>query len=70
LDDEDLEDEILYSTNPTKIVAEALKKETIEYLGLFCKRPLTQEDRERIAELQNLITDFWVSGIFTYFYQL
>jgi hypothetical protein len=67
---EDLEDEIFYSTDPITTVVKALKKENIEYLGLFRKRPLTQEDRERIAELQNLITNFGVSGIFTYFYQL
>jgi hypothetical protein len=68
---EDLdEDEIFYSTDPIETVVKALKKENIEYLGLFRKRPLTQEDRERIAELQNLITNFGVSGIFTYFYQL
>jgi hypothetical protein len=70
LDDEELEDEIFYSTDPIATVVKALKKENIEYLALFHKRPLTQEDRARIAELQNLITFFWVSGIFTYFYQL
>ena len=61
------EDEIFYSTNPTTTIVRALKKENIEYLGLFCKIPLTQEDRERIAEIQNLITNFGVSCIFTYF---
>jgi hypothetical protein len=70
LDDEDLEDEIFYSTDPIATVVKALKKANIEYLALFRKRPLTQEDRARIAELQNLITNFGVSGIFTYFYQL
>jgi hypothetical protein len=70
LDDEELEDEIFYSTDPIETVVKALKKENIEYLALFRKRPLTQEDRERIAELQNLIKKFGVSGIFTYFYQL
>jgi len=64
------EDKIIYSTKPIAIVVKALKKANIEYLGLFLKRPLTWEERERIAELQNLITNFWVSGIFTYFYQL
>ena len=64
------EDEIFYSTDPMTTVTKALKKANIEYLGLLSKRPLTQEDRERIVELQNTITNFGVSGIFTYFYQL
>jgi hypothetical protein len=62
------EDEIFYSTNPMTTVTKALKKANIEYLGLISKRPLTQEDRERIVELQTTITNFGVSGIFTYFY--
>ena len=62
------EDEIFYSTNPMTTVTKALKKDNIEYLGLLSKRPLTQEDRARIVELQNTITNFGVSGIFTYFY--
>jgi hypothetical protein len=62
------EDEIFYSTDPMTTVTKALKKANIEYLGLISKRPLTQEDRERIVELQNTITNFGVSGIFTYFY--
>jgi hypothetical protein len=64
------EDEIFYSTDPMTTVTKALKKANIEYLGLLSKRPLTQEDRARIVELQNTITNFGVSGIFTYFYQL
>ena len=64
------EDEIFYSTNPMIIVTKALKKANIEYLGLLSKRPLTWEDRARIVELQNTITNLGVSGIFTYFYQL
>jgi hypothetical protein len=62
------EDEIFYSTNPMTTVTKALKKANIEYLGLISKRPLTQEDRARIVELQTTITNFGVSGIFTYFY--
>jgi hypothetical protein len=62
------EDEIYYSTNPMTTVTKALKKANMEYLGLIRKRPLTQEDRERIVELQTTITNFGVSGIFTYFY--
>jgi hypothetical protein len=46
----------------------ALKKANMEYLGLISKRPLTQEDRARIVELQTTITNYGVSGIFTYFY--
>ena len=66
---EDLdEDKIFYSTDPIATVAKALKKENIEYLVLFCKRPLTQEDRARIVELQTTITNYGVSDIFTYFY--
>jgi hypothetical protein len=65
-----MRNEIFYSTNPMTTVTKALKKANIEYLGLLSKRPLTQEDRERIVELQNKITNFGVSGIFTYFYQL
>jgi hypothetical protein len=64
------EDIIFYSTDPMTTVTKALKKANIEYLGLVSKRPLTQEDRARIVELQNKITNFGVSGIFTYFYQL
>ena len=64
------EDEIFYSTDPIETIVKALKKESIEYIALFHKRPLTQEDRERIAELQNLINFWGASGIFTYFYQL
>ena len=62
------EDEIFYSKNPMTTVTKALKKANMEYLGLINKRPLTQEDRERIVELQTTITNFGVSGIFTYFY--
>ena len=62
------EDEIYYSTNPMKIATKALKKANMEYLGLIRKRPLTQEDKERIIEIQTTITNFGVSGIFTYFY--
>jgi uncharacterized protein YqgV (UPF0045/DUF77 family) len=62
------EDEIFYSTNPMTTVTKALKKANMEYLGLISKRPLTQEDRERIVELQTTITNYGVSGIFTYFY--
>jgi hypothetical protein len=62
------EDEIFYSTNLMTIVTKALKKDNIEYLGLISKRPLAQEDKARIVELQNTITNFGVSGIFTYFY--
>jgi hypothetical protein len=57
------EDEIFYSTDPITTVAKALKKANIEYLGLLSKRPLTQEDKARIVELQNIITNFGVSGI-------
>ena len=64
------EDKIFYSTDPMKTVMKALKKSKIEYLGFLSKRPLTQEDRERIVELQNTITSFGVSDMFTYFYQL
>ena len=64
------EDEIFYSTNPMKTVTKALKKANIEYTGFLRKRPLTQEDRARIVELQSTITNFGVSGIFTYFYYL
>ena len=68
---EDLdEEEIFYSTDLIETVMKALKKENIEYLALLRKRPLTQEDRARIAELQNLIKNLGVSDIFTYFYQL
>jgi hypothetical protein len=64
---EDIDEyEIFYSTDPIKTVAKALKKENIEYLGFLSKRPLTQEDTTRIVELQNKITNFGVSGIFTY----
>jgi hypothetical protein len=49
-------------------VMNALKKANMEYLGLINKRPMTQEDRERIVELQTTITNFGVSGIFIYFY--
>ena len=62
------EDEIFYSTDPIKTVTKALKKANIEYLGLISKRPLTQEDRARIVELQTTITNYGVSVIFTYFY--
>jgi hypothetical protein len=62
------EDKIFYSTNPMTTVTKALKKANIEYLGLISKRPLTQEDKARIVELQTTITNFGVSGIFTYFY--
>ena len=64
------EDKIFYSTDPIATIVKALKKENIEYLSLFRKIPLTQEDMARIVEIQNTITNFWVSGIFTYFYQL
>jgi hypothetical protein len=64
------EEKIFYSTDPIKNVTKALKKDNIEYLGFLSKRSLTQEDKARIAELQNIITNFGVSGIFTYFYQL
>jgi hypothetical protein len=47
---EDIDEEkIFYSTDPMTTVAKALKKSNIEYLGLLSKRPLTQEDRERIG---------------------
>ena len=62
------EDEIFYSKNPMTTVTKALKKDNIEYLGLISKRPLTQEDMATIVELQTTITNFGVSGIFTYFY--
>jgi hypothetical protein len=62
------EDEIYYSKNPMTTVTKALKKANMEYLGLINKRPLTQEDKERIVELQTKITNYGVSGIFTYFY--
>jgi hypothetical protein len=62
------EDEIFYLTNPMTTVTKALKKANMEYLGLISKRPLTQEDRARIVELQTTITNYGVSGIFTYFY--
>jgi hypothetical protein len=64
------EDKIFYSTDPMTSVTKALKNANIEYLGFISKRPLTQDDRARIVELQNTITNFGVSGIFTYFYQL
>jgi hypothetical protein len=64
------EDEIFYSTNPIATFVKALKKENIEYVGLFRKRSMTQEDRTKIAEIQNLITNFGVSGIFTNFCHL
>jgi hypothetical protein len=67
---EDIDPQIFDSTDPMKTVTKELKKANIEYLGLLRKRPLTQEDRARIVELQNTITNFGVSGIFTYFYQL
>ena len=62
------EDEIYYLTNPMTTITKALKKANMEYLGLISKRPLTQEDMERIVELQTTITNYGVSGIFTYFY--
>ena len=62
------EEEIYYSTNPMTTVTKALKKANMEYLGLISKRPMTQEDRERIVELQTTITNYGVSGIFIYFY--
>ena len=62
------EDKIFYLTNPMTTVMKALKKANMEYLGLISKRPLTQEDRARIVELQTTITNYGVSGIFTYFY--
>jgi hypothetical protein len=62
------EDKIFYSTNPMTTVMKALKKANIEYLGLISKRPLTQEDRARILEIQTTITNFGVSGIFKYFH--
>ena len=62
------EDEIYYLTNPMTTVTKALKKANMEYLGLISKRPLTHEDMARIVELQNTITNFGLSGIFTYFY--
>ena len=46
----------------------SLKKDNMEYLGLISKRPLPQEDKERIVEIQTTITNFGVSDIFTYFY--
>jgi hypothetical protein len=49
-------------------VMKALKKANMEYLVLISKKPLTQEDRERIVELETTITNYGVSGIFTYFY--
>jgi len=64
------EDEIFFSTDPMTTVTKALKKANIKYLGFLSKRLPTQEDRERIVELQNTITNLGVSGIFTYFYQL
>jgi hypothetical protein len=54
--------------HPMTSITKALKKANIEYLGLISKRPLTHKDRERIVELQNTITNFGVSRIFTYFY--
>jgi hypothetical protein len=62
------EGEIHYLTNPMTTVTKAFKKANMEYLGLIRKRPLTQEDREIIVELQTTITNFRVSGIFTCFY--
>jgi hypothetical protein len=64
------EDKIFCPTYPMTTIIKALNKAKIEYLCLLRKRPLTEEDRERIVELQNTITNFGVSGIFTYFYQL
>ena len=64
------EDEIFCSTDPMITATNALKKANIEYLGFLSKRPLIWEDMERIVELQNIITNFGLSGIFTYFYQL
>ena len=62
------EDEIYNSTNPMTTITKALKKANMEYLGLTSKRPLTQEDKARIVELKTTITNYGVSGIFTYFY--
>ena len=50
------------------IVTKALKKANMEYLGLISKRALTQEDMARIVELQTTITNYGVSGSFTYIY--
>ena len=50
------------------IVTKALKKANMECLGLIRKRALTQEYRARVVELQTTITNFGVSGIFTYVY--
>jgi hypothetical protein len=68
---EDIDEEkIFYSTDPITTVTKDLKKDNIEYLGLLSKIPLTLEDKERIVELPNIVTNFGVSDIFTYFYQL
>jgi hypothetical protein len=64
------EDGIFYSNDLMKTITKALKKANIEYLGFLSKRPLTQEDIARIVELQDKITNFGVSDIFTYFNQL
>jgi hypothetical protein len=64
------EDEIFFSTNPMETIMNALKNTNIEYIGFLSKRPMTQEGRARIVELQNTITNLGVSVIFTYFYQL
>jgi hypothetical protein len=64
------EDRIFYSIDLVTIVMKALEKDNIEYMGFLRKGTLTQEDREIIVELQNTITNFRVSGIFTYFYEL
>jgi hypothetical protein len=64
------EDRIFYLIDLMTTVTKALKKYNIKYIGFLSKRPLTQEDREIIVELQNTITNFGVTGIFAYFYEL
>jgi hypothetical protein len=65
VDDEVIEEEIFYSTNPMETVRKALKRENIELLGLISRRPMTEEINARINELKAQIHSYGVSGIFT-----
>ena len=65
MDDEVIEEEIFYSTNPMETVRMALKRETIELLDLISIRPMTEEISARINELKAQIHSYGASGIFT-----
>jgi len=53
VDDEVIEEEIFYSTNPMETIRKALKRENIELLGLISRRPMTEEISARINELKD-----------------